>query len=157
MRNSAKAVLKIKKLSEKARLPTKGSALAAGYDLYSAIDISVPAKGKVLIPTNLSVAVPEGNYGRVAPRSGLAWKNFIDTGAGVVDADYRGECKVDINIVFVLLFNFNDVEFHVKEGDRVAQLIIEKITDTDVVEVEDLDDTNRGSGGFGSTGVSLSN
>jgi dUTP pyrophosphatase len=89
--HSAKPLLKFKKLTDKAILPTKGSPLAAGYDLYSAVDISVPAKGKSLVPTNLSVAVPEGNYGRIAPRSGLAWKNFIDSGAGVVDADYRGE------------------------------------------------------------------
>ena len=90
---SAKPLLKFKKLSEAAILPTKGSPLAAGYDLYSAKDLKVPAKGKVLVPTNLSVAIPLGNYGRIAPRSGLAWKNFIDVGAGVIDADYRGECK----------------------------------------------------------------
>jgi dUTP pyrophosphatase len=93
MINSAKAILKFKKLTDKARLPTKGSPAAAGYDLYSAADMVVPSRGKMLVPTNLSVAVPEGNYGRVAPRSGLAWKNFIDVGAGVVDVDYRGECK----------------------------------------------------------------
>jgi dUTP pyrophosphatase len=86
------AKLKIKKLTDKAIIPTKGSTLAAGYDLYSAVEIIIPAQGKALVPTNLSVAIPIGNYGRIAPRSGLAWKNFIDVGAGVIDADYRGEC-----------------------------------------------------------------
>lgn len=96
MLNGAKLRLKFKKLTERAMLPTKGSPLAAGYDLYSAGEMTVAAKGKALIPTNLSVAVPVGNYGRVAPRSGLAWKNYIDVGAGVVDADYRGECIINI-------------------------------------------------------------
>ena len=81
-----------------------------------------------------------------APRSGLAWKNFIDTGAGVIDADYRGEVKV-------LLFNHNEEDFNVKVGDRVAQLILEKIETPEVVAVEDLDASDRGAGGFGSTGV----
>lgn len=90
----ATKILAFKKLSEKAIIPTKGSQLAVGYDIYSAVDTVVPAKGKALVPTNLSVAVPIGSYGRVAPRSGLAWKNFIDVGAGVVDPDYRGECNI---------------------------------------------------------------
>ena len=82
----------------------------------------------------------------VAPRSGLAWKYSIDVGAGVIDADYRGP-------VGVILFNHSDVDFEVKVGDRIAQLIIEKIITPEVVEVEDLDSTERGVGGFGSTGV----
>lgn len=81
-----------------------------------------------------------------APRSGLAWKNSIDVLAGVVDADYRGP-------VGVILFNHSDTDFEVKAGDRVAQLIIEVIMKPEVVEVEDLDSTVRGAGGFGSTGV----
>ncbi|GMI82515.1 hypothetical protein HRI_001920800 [Hibiscus trionum] len=140
------SLLKVKKLSEKAVLPSRGSALAAGYDLSSATDTTVPARGKALIPTDLSISVPEGTYGRVAPRSGLAWKHSIDVGAGVIDADYRGPLGV-------ILFNYSDVEFEVKVGDRIAQLIIEKIMRPDVLEVEDLDATTRGAGGFGSTGV----
>lgn len=81
-----------------------------------------------------------------APRSGLAWKHCIDVGAGVIDADYRGP-------VGVILFNHSDVDFEVKVGDRIAQLIIEVIMMPDVVEVEDLDSTVRGAGGFGSTGI----
>ncbi|PIA55706.1 hypothetical protein AQUCO_00700189v1 [Aquilegia coerulea] len=139
-------LLKVKKLSEKAILPSKGSVLSAGYDLSSATETKVPARGKALIPTDLSIAIPEGTYARVAPRSGLAWKHSIDVGAGVIDADYRGP-------VGVILFNHSDVDFEVKIGDRIAQLIIEKIMTPDVVEVDDLDLTVRGSGGFGSTGV----
>jgi deoxyuridine 5'-triphosphate nucleotidohydrolase len=80
-----------------------------------------------------------------APRSGLAWKHFIDTGAGVIDADYRGEVKV-------LLFNHEDSDFAVKQGDRVAQLIIERIATPEIVVTDDLDASERGAGGFGSTG-----
>ena len=90
-----------------------------------------------------------GNYGRIAPRSGLAAKNSIDVGAGVIDSDYRGEVKV-------LLFNFSEIDFKIAEGDRIAQMIIEKYTITALTEVETLDDTVRGDGGFGSTGVSSS-
>ncbi|XP_039032945.1 LOW QUALITY PROTEIN: deoxyuridine 5'-triphosphate nucleotidohydrolase-like [Hibiscus syriacus] len=140
------SLLKVKKLSEKAVLPSRSSALAAGYDLSSATDTKVPARGKALIRTDLSISVPEGTYGRVAPRSGLAWKHSIDVGAGVIDADYRGPLGV-------ILFNHSDVDFEVKVGDRIAQLIIEKIMTPDVLKVEDLDATTRGDGGFGSTGV----
>lgn len=81
-----------------------------------------------------------------APRSGLALKHAIDVGAGVIDADYRGP-------VGVILFNHSDVDFEVKAGDRIAQMILEKIVTPEVIEVEDLDSTLRGEGGFGSTGV----
>jgi deoxyuridine 5'-triphosphate nucleotidohydrolase len=84
--------------------------------------------------------------GRVAPRSGLAVKNGIDTGAGVIDADYRGN-------VGVVLFNHDKEDFAVKAGDRVAQLILEQIATPEILEVDDLDDTTRGAGGYGSTGT----
>ncbi|PTU23399.1 hypothetical protein P175DRAFT_0499954 [Aspergillus ochraceoroseus IBT 24754] len=138
--------LLIKKLSPSGRAPTRGSAFAAGYDLYSAKETVIPAKGKAMVDTGIAIAVPEGTYGRVAPRSGLASKHFIDTGAGVIDADYRGEVKV-------LLFNHSDVDFPVKEGDRIAQLILERIYTPEVVVVEELAESVRGAGGFGSTGV----
>ncbi|XP_027333355.1 deoxyuridine 5'-triphosphate nucleotidohydrolase-like [Abrus precatorius] len=138
--------LRVKKLSEKAVLPSRASPFSAGYDLSSAVETKVPARGKALVATDISISIPEGTYARVAPRSGLALKHSIDTGAGVIDADYRGP-------VGVILFNHSDVDFEVKIGDRVAQLIIEKIVIPDVVEVEDLDSTVRGEGGFGSTGV----
>ena len=171
----AEPVLKVKKLSERATLPVRGSAGAAGYDLarcvetsspavascYSSLgsiilmnafldcsaeDTVVPAHGKTIVKTDLSIAIPHGTYARVAPRSGLAVKNFIDTGAGVVDEDYRGA-------VGVVLFNHSDVDFQVKQGDRIAQLILERIMTPEVVEVDSLDETTRGAGGYGSTGV----
>lgn len=106
----------------------------------------MPARGKELVKTDIQIEVPYGTYGRVAPRSGLAWKNFIDVGAGVIDQDYRGN-------VGVILFNHSDVAFEVKKGDRIAQLICECITYPKVVEAESLTDTVRGAGGFGSTGT----
>ncbi|CAI5979056.1 unnamed protein product [Closterium sp. NIES-65] len=139
--------LRVKKLSETAVLPKRGSASAAGYDLSSAHDITVPARGQALVKTDLAVAIPLGTYARVAPRSGLALKHSINVGGGVVDYDYRGN-------VGVILFNHSDKDFPVKVGDRVAQLILERIVTPDVVEVEELDETTRGAGGFGSTGGS---
>merc|ERR1711920_882892 len=143
--------LQVKKLNKNAKLPLLGSVNAAGYDLHSLGASTVPARGKALVPTGLAFAIPVGNYGRIAPRSGLAAKHSIDVGAGVIDADYRGEVKV-------LLFNHSDTDFAIKEGDRIAQMIIEKYTPTDLVEMQELEETTRGDGGFGSTGVqALSN
>ena len=105
----------------------------------------MPAAGKALVKTDLSIAVPEGTYGRIAPRSSLAWKNSIHVGAGVIDGDYRGT-------VGVVLFNLSTQDFFVMKGDRIAQLILEKILIAEVEEVDELDITSRGSGGFGSTG-----
>lgn len=114
--------------------------------MSSAYDCSVPAHGKALVKTDLAIAIPEGTYARIAPRSGLAWKNSIDTGAGVVDYDYRGN-------VGVILFNFGDADFEIKRGDRIAQLILERISMAEVQETEELFETTRGTGGFGSTGI----
>lgn len=139
--------LYVKRLSSTATLPVRASSGAAGYDLASAQDTVVPAHGKQLVSTGLAITVPAGTYGRIAPRSGLAWKHFIDVGAGVCDGDYTGE-------VSVLLFNHSAKDFHVAVGDRVAQLILETIAVADVVEVPDLPATQRGAGGFGSTGIS---
>ena len=136
--------LEIKLHSDTARIPIRGSPNAAGYDLYSAEEKVVPARGKMLIDTQISIATPPGTYGRIAPRSGLAAKNMIATGAGVIDADYRG-------VVLVLLFNHSDEDFKVKQGDRVAQLILEKIATPAVEQVENLNETTRGNQGFGST------
>lgn len=138
--------LQVKRLSENALIPTRGSPLSAGYDLSSAEATTIKAGERGIVKTDLSIACPAGTYARIAPRSGLAVKKFIDVGAGVVDADYRGA-------VGVVLFNFGSEDFVVEKGDRVAQLILEQISMVDAVEVEELSDTERGSGGFGSTGV----
>ncbi|KAG9643358.1 dUTP diphosphatase, partial [Aureobasidium melanogenum] len=137
--------LQIKLLSATARAPTRGSAFAAGYDLYASKSTTVPARGKVLADTDISIAVPADTYGRVAPRSGLAAKHSIDVGAGVIDADYRGPLKV-------LLFNLGETDFAINEGDRIAQLIIERIYTPEVLVVDQLPESVRGAGGFGSTG-----
>lgn len=144
---AACAPLQVQLLSAGARLPTRGSAGAAGYDLYASEDATVAARGRGVVATDISVRIPEGTYARIAPRSGLAVKKGIQTGAGVVDFDYRGK-------VGVVLFNHSDDEFVVKAGDRVAQMILERIVTPEVVQVDELDETVRGSGGFGSTGVS---
>nr|XP_033775424.1 deoxyuridine 5'-triphosphate nucleotidohydrolase, mitochondrial isoform X3 [Geotrypetes seraphini] len=140
-------MLRFVKLSENACAPTRGSAKAAGYDLYSAYDYMIPAMDKAVVKTDIQIALPSGCYGRVAPRSGLAAKHFIDVGAGVIDEDYRGN-------VAVVLFNFGKESFKVKRGDRVAQLICERICYPELEELEGLDETDRGAGGFGSTGQS---
>ena len=139
-------LLKFAKLSENAYTPTRGSKQAAGFDLYSAYDYEIEPLGKVLAKTDIQIALPDLCYGRVAPRSGLAHKHFIDVGAGVIDQDYRGN-------VGVVLFNLNkDTAFKVNKGDRIAQLILERIYIPDLQELKSLDDTERGEGGFGSTG-----
>lgn len=110
------------------------------------MDTIVPANGKAIVKTDLAIAIPENTYARIAPRSGLAVKHFIDVGAGVVDYDYRGN-------VGVVLFNHSDVDFTVKQSDRIAQLILENISMVPVEEVSELPSSERGDGGFGSTGT----
>merc|ERR1712098_387853 len=139
-------VLQVAKLSDNATIPTRGSATAAGYDLYSAEDCVITARGKGLVKTDIQIKVPHGTYGRIAPRSGLAWKNHIDIGAGVVDEDYRGNLGV-------VMFNHADSVFEVKKGDRIAQLVCEKISYPELEVLDSLDETVRGEGGFGSTGT----
>jgi len=141
--------LQIKRISENAILPYRATEGSVGYDLFSAEDTVIPARGKGMVSTGLIMAIPSQHYGRIAPRSSLAWKNYIDTGAGVVDSDYRGEVKV-------ILFNHAQDDFNVKLGDKIAQLIIEKVALPQIVEVQEINETERGAGGFGSTGTSHS-
>lgn len=128
-----------------ATIPTRGSDRSAGYDLYSTSNVIIEPQGKALIPIGLTIALPKGTYGRIAPRSGLAVNHFIDVGAGVIDPDYRGS-------ISVLLFNHGKSYYRVRVGDRVAQLICEKIQDINLVEVDELDLTMRNENGFGSSG-----
>jgi dUTP pyrophosphatase len=139
--------INVKKLSETAKIPTQGSSLAAGYDLYAAHDEVVMPNERKLIKTNISVAIPEGYYGRIAPRSGLAFKNGIDVLAGVIDSDYRGD-------IGVILYNTDkNNTFYIKTGDRIAQIIIEDYYVANWETVNELDSTNREAKGFGSTGT----
>ena len=137
--------LGIKKLSDDSTLPTRGSDGAVGYDLYSNMECVIRTSERGLVSTGIAVVLPPGVYGRVAPRSGLAVKHGIQVGAGVIDPDYTGEVKV-------VLFNHGDKDFEVKKGDRVAQLVLEKCDTPPVKEIEIVEETERGSGGFGSTG-----
>jgi dUTP pyrophosphatase len=138
--------LSFEKLDPRAVLPTRGSVSAAGLDLYSIEDASLPPRERRLIRTGLAVAIPPGFYGRLAPRSGLATQKGIDVLAGVIDADYRGE-------IGCLLYNAGEELIDLPAQTKMCQLIIEKIiTPTAVwVGVDGLPQTSRGSGGFGST------
>jgi len=137
-------VLQVKKLSEHAQIPRRGTSGAAGYDLFAAVSTTILPGHRQLISTDISMAIPPGNYGRIASRSSLALKG-IDVAGGVVDSDYRG-------CVGVILVNNSKVEFVVERGNRIAQIIIEKIITPDVEVVDELSDTQRGEGGWGSTG-----
>ena len=137
--------IQIKKLSEQAKIPTQGSKHAAGYDLYAAEEVLVNTLGRKLVKTNISISIPEGYYGRIAPRSGLAYKNGIDVLAGVIDSDYRGELKV-------ILINLSDQEQSIENGDRIAQLVFQQVEKVALELAEVLADTERGEGGFGHTG-----
>lgn len=133
-------------MTEFALPPIKGSIDAAGYDLRSAYDNIVPRRGKQLLLTDLSFYFPQGCYGRIAPRSGLALKHSIDVGAGVIDADYTGN-------VGVLLFNHSDEDFRVGRGDRIAQVICEVYKCPQLKQGSMRKQTERGERGFGSTGL----
>lgn len=136
--------LKFKKLDEKAILPTRGSETAAALDFYAIEDLVIPAGKFASVRTGLAVEIPEGYYGRIAGRSGLAVKNGIDALGGVVDRDYRGE-------LLCILSNLADKDFEIKVGDRIAQFLIESIITPEPVFVDELSSTVRDTAGFGST------
>lgn len=147
-------MIKVKRLSSESYLPTRGSEEAAGLDLYSPSSYTIPPMSRSLIKLDISIVLENGTFGHILPRSGLALKHGIHVGAGVVDSDYRGN-------VGVLLFNLSDTPFEIKKGDRIAQLVVKKYEKVEVVDIgdngdidmEDIDKTSRGKGGFGSTGV----
>lgn len=136
----------VKRLTKTAKLPVKQFYTDAGYDLASDENIIIPSHQWKLISTGIAFTVPPGTYGRIAPRSGFSYKKGTMIGAGVVDESYTGCVKV-------LVFNLSDKDIEVRQGDRIAQLILEKIElNVNITEVNELKDTKRGSGGFGSTG-----
>lgn len=157
------SVLKVKSLYDNSDIPVRGYGLAAGFDLcahsYSLLEdvvqkekldkdhhLIIPARTRCLVKTGIAVKIPANCYGRIAPRSGLAISKGIIIMAGVIDADYRGE-------VGVIIFNSGNESFEVRKGDRIAQLICERIIYPKIEEVDNLDETNRGDKGFGSTGI----
>lgn len=138
--------VKIKLLSEYAKVPTQGTSMSAGYDLYAAESCVIKKQNRKLIKTNISLAIPINHYGRIAPRSGLAYKNGIDVMAGVIDPDYRGD-------VGVILYNSDSSsDFTVQIGDKIAQIIFEKCANADFIKEQELQDTKRGAMGYGHTG-----
>jgi dUTP pyrophosphatase len=142
--------IKIKKLNLNAILPTQATKGDAGYDLYSIDDAPLFGSQRRLFKTGIAVEIPEGYYGRIAPRSGLALKQGIDVLGGVIDASYRGEIGV---ILVNTTAKGDELQItHIKKGDKIAQLIIEKCHQVEWEEVKELAETDRGAGGFGSTG-----
>jgi dUTP pyrophosphatase len=142
---SERLQIKVKQLRSGARLPFHASNQAAGADLSCAEDFTLHPGERKLVPTGLAVEIPTGFYGRIAPRSGLAIRHGIDTLAGVIDSDFRGELKV-------ALINLGDQAVSFKEGERIAQLIIQRAAACDFTWSEELSGTERAEGGFGSTG-----
>jgi dUTP pyrophosphatase len=141
----APEVLSFKRLDPSATLPTRGSSHAAGLDLHSIAEVTLEPQQRALVATGLAASIPVGYYGRVAPRSGLATRNGLDVMAGVIDADYRGE-------ILCLLYNAGDEKIFLPAQSKICQLIIEKIITPSAVWSDEISETERGSGGFGSTG-----
>jgi dUTP pyrophosphatase len=139
-------MFKVALIHPNAKAPERKSSSAAGLDLYSCESAVVPPRSRKLVSTGIKIQIPNNCYARVAPRSGLS-VNGIDVGAGVIDSDYTG-------IVKVLLINNKDDSYNVDVGDRIAQLVLEQIFNDSFVVVEEgeLKSSERGEGGFGSTG-----
>lgn len=131
-------------------LPNYETIASAGMDIRAALETPITLKpgDRTLIPTGLKMALPEGYEAQIRPRSGLAIRNGITmlNTPGTIDADYRGEVKV-------IAINHGEEDFEIRHGDRIAQMVIAPVTQFPVVEVNELDETDRGEGGFGSTGV----
>jgi len=138
--------LKFKLNDPNATVPFYATKGAAGLDLCALHSYVLPPMDRILIRTGICIEIPKGYYGRIAPRSGLALKHFVDVGAGVIDEDFRGELQV-------LLFNFNKEALLINSGERVAQLIFEKYARVRLSKFDQLSITDRGNKGFGSTGT----
>ena len=145
--------IQIKRLphAEGLELPAYETTGSAGMDLRAAVEapVTLPPGERGLVPTGLSMAIPQGYEAQIRPRSGLALKSGITclNTPGTIDADYRGE-------VGVILINLGAEAFVINRGDRIAQMVIAPVTQAELIEVNELDDTARGSGGFGSSGTS---
>ncbi|MBQ4101055.1 MAG: dUTP diphosphatase [Oscillospiraceae bacterium] len=142
--------LKIKRLTDTAILPTRGTSGSAGYDLYADIedDVTINPRDIVKVKTGVAIALPSAEFGAfIFARSGLSIKHGISPAncVGVVDSDYRGE-------IMVGLTNFSNEPYTIKKGERIAQMIIMPVVCPPLLECDNLDDTERGAGGFGSTG-----
>ena len=138
--------LYIQRLTMTAKIPTRATDRAAGLDLYADAKVTVSPGDRALVSTGIAVAIDPGQAGVIWPRSGMATKFGMDTGAGLIDEDYRGEIRV-------LLFNHGDDPYYVEQGDRIAQLVIQPVMKPTIYDVAELPETERGENGFGSSGV----
>jgi len=138
--------IRVQFLEKEAKLPSRSNPSDAGADIFSIESVMIHPGERKVVGTGIAIEIPEGFYGRVAPRSGLAAKHGIDVLAGVVDSSYRGEIKV------VLLNTDKHSTFHVEKGDRIAQLIVESHFNFNIASSENLSSSERGKDGFGSTG-----
>ena len=139
--------IKLKKLDDRAIIPTRGTSASAGMDLYALDGVTVGTGETVLVHTGIALAIPEGYAGFIYARSGIATKRGLAPAnkVGVIDADYRGE-------IMVALHNHSDAEQSVDAGERVAQLVVAPFLSVELVVTDALDETERADGGFGSTG-----
>jgi dUTP pyrophosphatase len=137
-------MIKFKRLSQDAKIPVRATSGAAGFDVFSNGNYTIKPNVRCLLDTGIAMQLPVNYWGELKPRSGLAARHGLDVLAGVIDSDYTGEIKVS-------LINLGEHDVEIKKGDRIAQLIIQQY-ESYWVEVSEFDDTDRGSGGFGSTG-----
>ncbi|MFC1638347.1 dUTP diphosphatase [Patescibacteria group bacterium] len=138
--------LKIKKLNSEAKVPQCAIGGDAAMDLYSIDDIVLKPGDLLPCKTGIAVAIPEGYAGLIWDKSGIALNGGIKTMGGVIDSNYRGE-------IAVIMVNLSKKDYTINKGDKVAQILIQKVECPMIEEVEELDDTERGEGGFGSTGL----
>jgi len=137
--------LKVKKLNSDAILPNYAKKDDAGFDLYSVADVEISAGQRVQVPTGIAMEIPTGCVGLVWDKSGLSHKHGMKTLGGVIDSGYRGEIMVGI-------INLGTEKYLLEKGHKVAQMLIQKKETCDIVEVNDLEESDRGNGAFGSTG-----
>lgn len=138
--------LRFVKLNEDAITPTKANKFDAGFDLYASHGGILEKHTHKLIKTGIAMQIPKGYVGLIWPRSGMAYKYGIDVFAGVIDSGYRGD-------IGVILYNSQYNDYNVEKGDRIAQLVLQKVEDFELLEVSDLNNTDRSEAGFGSTGA----
>ncbi|MHA1206254.1 MAG: dUTP diphosphatase [Candidatus Hodarchaeales archaeon] len=136
--------LKVKKIDEKAQIPTKHNPNDAAFDLYAVNDILIPAGTTEIVHTGICIEIPAGNFGKIESRSSLAKRGIFCT-AGVIDSGYRGE-------VMIVMNNMSQENYSLKQGDRIAQMIIHKVENFEIVASENLDENLDRGGGFGSSG-----
>lgn len=144
--NKDSDIVKIHRVDSEARMPLRATKTSAGFDIYSVEDVTLMSMIPTLIRTGLVFELSDNYEAQIRSRSGLALKGIVVANSpGTIDSDYRGHVRV-------LLINFNKEDYEVKRGDRIAQVVFQKLSDVELVEVSEVDETKRGSGGFGSTG-----